>query len=498
MPDTGRASPTRLASLFPHERGPREPDRSIPLAVLREWPTLWTTGSLQHPAIAAGDIEALIGDDPDRLRYFSAADPEHPDIPLLRADSSAVTRPCNTLAPRLAPEAGFRDKVWQRLFVEESGHLPQPGFAAVNGSRVEACNAPWSVRVAAVDCHLAEGALRAAAVPGAVVVVEGVESGFAAIFGEAGVRIVTRSAHVAGLLGGSADRTLGAGAWGRFVSDLCARPLPLGIVKAVHNPTAELGDALAHVPGSYILKPRCGSNGFGVVRVVSRPDGSLAVESDCPDTAGYLDEFPVDPELRGRDLVAAAASHRWRFADRARVGLSERALGESVIEEEIRQDRAEGSVFEPRVVAQRVREGSDPFAILGAICKRIDSPVGACVARDFREEPLEQSLRCFLRGRVPDRDLMARVRETRDELLTAGDRLRAAIVPAVESSGGRVHQLGIDCRLCWNAGEGRPECWFLEVQFGIARIDWADLGTRPFAGYKTGAELRAEFGPEVG
>jgi hypothetical protein len=43
------------------------------------------------------------------------------------------------------------------------------------------------------------------------------------------------------------------------------------------------------------------------------------------------------------------------------------------------------------------------FAALGAICKRIDTAVGACVARDFQEEPLETSLRRFLRGRVPDR-----------------------------------------------------------------------------------------------
>ena len=137
------------------------------------------------------------------------------------------------------------------------------------------------------------------------------------------------------------------------MSALCARPLPLGITKAAHDPAAEIGDALAHAPGSYILKPRCGSNGFGVVRVVSRTDGWLDAASDCPDTAEYLAEFPADPARRGRDRVAAAARDRPRFADRARVGLSERALGESVIEEEIRQDRAEGSVFEPRVVVQR-------------------------------------------------------------------------------------------------------------------------------------------------
>ena len=166
------------------------------------------------------------------------------------------------------------------------------------------------------------------------------------------------------------------------MNDLSAQPLPLGITKAAHNPAAEIGTALAEAPGSYILKPRCGSNGFGVVRVVCRPDGWLAVESDCPDTAAYLEEFPADPARCGRDLVAAAAADRPRFADRALVGLSEWCVRESVIEEEIRQDRAEGSVFEPRVVVQRVRSGPDEaFATLGAICKRIDTAVGACGPR---------------------------------------------------------------------------------------------------------------------
>ena len=82
-----------------------------------------------------------------------------------------------------------RDKVWQRRFVERTGLLPQPRFAAVEGSRIEA-GGPWAA--------------------------------------------------------------------------------------------GDLGEVLSRTPGSYILKPRLGSNGFCVVRIVCHPDGSLAVASDCP------------------------------------------------------------------------------------------------------------------------------------------------------------------------------------------------------------------------
>lgn len=472
----------RLVVLFPHERGPADPDREIAIGELLEWPELW--------AIGVPEMEARVRDGTHRLRYFSASDPEHPRVPLVPAD----------LAPRsatLPPGVSIRDKVWQRLFVEEGGYLPQPGFAVVNGSRVEACNARWFVRIAALDCRPSGATLRAAAVPGTLIIVEGIEVGFAAVVGGDAIHVVTRSPHVAARMGGAMDRPLSAAAWNRFVNDLCASPLPLGITKAAHNPAADIGDALTHAPGSYILKPRCGSNGFGVVRVVSRADGGLTVESDCPDTASYLEEFPANPTQRGRDLAVAAALDRHRFADRARVGLSERAMGESILEEEIRQDRAEGSVFEPRVVVQRV--GScGAFATLGAICKRIDTAVGACVARDFREEPLEASLHCFLQGRVPDGDLGLQVRKARDELLEAGERLQTALIPAIEARGARVHQIGIDCRLCWDVGLGRVEYPLLEIQFGIGRIDWHGVGEPPFTGYKTGTELRGLFGPEAG
>jgi hypothetical protein len=66
------------------------------------------------------------------------------------------------------------------------------------------------------------------------------------------------------------------------------------------------------------------------------------------------------------------------------------------------------------------------------------------------------------------------------------------VVPLIEGRGARVHQFGIDCRLCWDAAAERVEFPFLEFQFGIGRIDL------PLAGYKTRAELVHEFGPEVG
>lgn len=260
--------------------------------------------------------------------------------------------------------------------------------------------------------------------------------------------------------------------------------------------SADLTDLLLRMPGAYILKPRFGSNGVGVARVVSHPDGRLTVESDCPDTDHYLDEFPHDPELRGRDLVVAGATHRARFVDGA-AGLPERTLNLSVLEGEIRQDRADGSVFEPRVVVQRVGSG-ERFAVLGVICKRIDTPVGACVARDFREESLETSLARFLANRVPGGDVASADARTRDELLSAAEGLLAALVPLVEASAARIHQFGIDYRLCWDEVNGRAEFPFLEFQFGIGRIDWPALGCDPLAGYKTPAELRRLFGPETG
>ncbi|HEX4608575.1 MAG TPA: hypothetical protein VH092_10260 [Urbifossiella sp.] len=38
---------------------------------------------------------------------------------------------------------------------------------------------------------------------------------------------------------------------------------------------------------------------------------------------------------------------------------------------------------------------------------------------------------------------------------------------------------------------------FLELQFGIGRVDWAEVGTAAFAGYETPAQLRLRFGPEA-
>ena len=72
-----------------------------------------------------------------------------------------------------------------------------------------------------------------------------------------------------------------------------------------------------------------------------------------------------------------------------------------------------------RGAADRAATGSPR---LGAVCKRIDTPIGAVVARDFRELPLEESLTRFLAPRVPPADLGDSVRRARDLVLSAGDR----------------------------------------------------------------------------
>lgn len=251
----------------------------------------------------------------------------------------------------------------------------------------------------------------------------------------------------------------------------------------------DLGDVLLARPGSYILKLRFGSNGVGVVRVVSG-GGRLTAASDCPDTALFLDEFPADPRRYGRDVVAAAATCRSRFVNRGTAGLPEWSMGLSILEDEIRQDRAGGVLFEPRVVAQRT--DGDRFATIGSICKCIDTPISAVVARDFRELSLEQALTLFLTPRVPPKDLGDSVRRERDLVLLAGDLAATAVAPLAESNGVRVHQFSVDGRLCWNTATNRVEFWFLEFQFGIGRIDIPRLG------YRSPAELRERFGSEVG
>jgi len=254
--------------------------------------------------------------------------------------------------------------------------------------------------------------------------------------------------------------------------------------------SADLGDVLLARPGSYILKPRLGSNGIGVLRVVSDGD-RLTAASDCPDTALFLDEFPADPRRRGRDVVAAAATQRSRFVNRATAGLPEWAMGLSILEDEIRQDRADGALFEPRVVAQRA--DGERFVTIGAVCKRVDTPIAAVVARDFRELSLEESLALFLTPRVPPADLAASVRRAGSLVLSAGDRAAAAVAPLAAAHGVRVHQFGVDGRLCWNPATNGAEFWFLEFQFGIGRID---VPLPP--GYRSPVQLRERFGPEVG
>src|SRR5437016_5922739 len=118
---------------------------------------------------------------------------------------------------------------------------------------------------------------------------------------------------------------------------------------------------------------------------------------------------------------------------------------------------------------------------------------GAVVARDFREVSLEEALAVFLTPRVPPADLEDAVRCTCDSVLAAGELAVAAVAPLARENGVRVHQLGIDGRLCWNSATSRAEFWFLEFQFGIGRIDGP-----PPPGYQSPAELRERFGPESG
>jgi hypothetical protein len=253
--------------------------------------------------------------------------------------------------------------------------------------------------------------------------------------------------------------------------------------------SADLSDVLLARPGSYILKPRFGSNGVGIVRVVSDGD-RLTAASDCPDTARFLDEFPADPRHHGCDVIAATATHRSRYVNRATAGLPEWAMGLSILEDEIRQDRVDGALFEPRIMAQRT--DTERFVTIGAICKRVDTPIAAVVARDFQELSLEESLALFLTPRVPPADLGDAVHRTRDVVLSAGGQAVAVVASLAGAHGLRVHQFGVDGRLCWNPETQSAEFWFLEFQFGIGRID------APPPGYRTPVELRERFGPEVG
>jgi hypothetical protein len=78
-------------------------------------------------------------------------------------------------------------------------------------------------------------------------------------------------------------------------------------------------------------------------------------------------------------------------------------------------------------------------------------------------------------------------------ILAAGDRAAEVVAPLAAAHGVRVHQIGIDGRLCWNSLTNSVEFWFLEFQFGIGRIE-----APPPAGYLSPAQLRERFGPEAG
>lgn len=251
-----------------------------------------------------------------------------------------------------------------------------------------------------------------------------------------------------------------------------------GTTAIVRGGECPLADLLREATGPHILKPRFGSNGCAVARVSYTPTG-FALESDCPDTALFLNEFPFDSAASGRDALEALAGRRERYIDRARAGIPERLLNESLLEAEVPPWRADGLLCEPRVIAQRV--SGERFDVLGGVCKLIDTEVGACVARDFREVPLLKGLEPHLGPDAP---------RARAELLAASTRATAALVPALEARGTRVHQFGIDFRLYRNEG-GAPRFALLEFQFGIGRV--APECAPP--GYRTRTELAAAFGP---
>jgi hypothetical protein len=242
-----------------------------------------------------------------------------------------------------------------------------------------------------------------------------------------------------------------------------------------------VAEVVAAGSGPFVLKPRFGSNGCAVARVTHTAAG-FALESDCPDTARFLDEFPFDPTARGRDALEALAGRRERYIDRARAAIPERLLNESLLEPEVPPWRADGFVCEPRAIAQRV--SGERFDVLGGLCKLVGTAVGACVARDFREVPLLAGLEPHLGTDAP---------RACAELLAAAERAATALVPALEPLGTRVHQFGIDFRL-YRSAEGAPRFALLEFQFGIGAV--APECAPP--GYRTRAELVRTFGPESG
>lgn len=241
-----------------------------------------------------------------------------------------------------------------------------------------------------------------------------------------------------------------------------------------------LADVLTVTSGPHILKPRFGSNGCAVARV-SRTEAGFVLESDCPDTALFLEEFPFDPTARGRDALEALASRREGYIDRARAGVPERLLNESLLEAEVPPWRAGGFVCEPRVIAQRAC--GERFVVLGGVCKLVGTAVGACVARDFREVPLLAGLEPHLGTDAP---------RARAEVLAIAERATNALAPVIAARGTRVHQFGIDFRL-YRAG-AVPRFALLEFQFGIGGL--APECAPP--GYRTRADLADEFSPERG
>src|SRR5437764_1035133 len=109
----------RLATLFPHDRGPAASPRAVPVGEVRAWPALWAADPRLLPTIGDAGLEAEVRRHPDRLWYFAAFDPAHPHVPLLRADASEGSPARDPSDPLPLAWTGIRDKVWQRLAVAD-------------------------------------------------------------------------------------------------------------------------------------------------------------------------------------------------------------------------------------------------------------------------------------------------------------------------------------------------------------------------------------------
>jgi len=105
---------------------PAAPSRSVSVGKLREWPAVWSADPRVLAAIGDNEVEVAVRAGTARLRYFAAADPAFPAVPLLPATPGDAAPPRDPADPRLPAGTGVRDKVWQRLVVEDAELPPQP------------------------------------------------------------------------------------------------------------------------------------------------------------------------------------------------------------------------------------------------------------------------------------------------------------------------------------------------------------------------------------